>query len=842
MNKKKKIILLLLLLLISFNLRVYAKEDIPENLDKEWYCNIVKGNAINNYFKLPTIKDGLKIVREDFETNADFEDAVDYYNLENYRITLNFKAKNKVDIGWTSLLYNDNYKDSQNVTKNYTYVLNGNEGIFTTKDETYPFTLANGAISVPSQNVVCYSNLIEAQKNYKLYELNENFDKSVADDNGFVVNNGILTKYIGTNRKLIFPSTVTEVAKFDSDNVYYFSSLVIPSSVQKIDDEAFEYLNTNEVVFSEGVKEIGNGVFMDASYADIYLPSSLIKIGTKAFGSNLSEKPTFHVIKNSYAENYLRTNYAQDEINIDYDYSNSANIIKDCEDYINYSSKEIKSFLNSEGFAIRNNILYACSKKSSDVRIPDNITTIASEAFSDYYNSKAKRIIVPSSVKKIEYNAFAFSTVKTIVFAEGLEQIESQAFTDTKLKDVYLPSTIKKIGKNIFSTDDELNGTIFHVEKDSAIAKYLENNSLKGKYEIKYDYEKCQELINNPSKEKFKIIIVLVIIISIIAIIVLINVLKGAKEESKKRKILERKRDQRLKSLNENIVTTDEVSLAEKSKENVKLENQEASLETVASTPNINVENANSVNNMLEVTSEEAKASESEKVINEVENTQDLAAYDNKLDTSNIQPIYTIKNESTPKDKDIKDKPVESDLEPSEAPMTNVETPFASQFSKEIEVEPNTKVTEPSIESSKDNSINVESNEEVEPVQSKTEPVEDEEFDFKSLDEIKDIFSTKEKETPKVEMEQNIQNEIENDDIKRGSESNTELEQKPYSQLADENELDFDTTRPIFTIQPKVGSENEDFQTDNNDLSKNIDESQENDQPIFSVREDDEII
>ena len=104
MIKNKKIINLFLLLVLFSSIKAYALEDIPENLDKEWYCNIVKGNAIDNYFALPSVEEGLKIKRADYETSADFDDALEYYNLENYRITLNFKANSKATIGWTSLL------------------------------------------------------------------------------------------------------------------------------------------------------------------------------------------------------------------------------------------------------------------------------------------------------------------------------------------------------------------------------------------------------------------------------------------------------------------------------------------------------------------------------------------------------------------------------------------------------------------------------------------------------------------------------------------------------------------------------------------------------------------
>ena len=564
MNKKRRISILLILFLAFFNVKVYAKNGIADSLDKEWYCNIVKGNAINNYFNLPSIKEGLKIDRKDYETSADYDDAIDYYNLENYRITLNFKSANKVDIGWTSLLYNDNYEDSQHVKRTFTYQLNNNQGVITLKDNSYPFIVNDQALSVPSQNFVCYANLIEAQKNYKLYDLNEKYDKSMADEDGFVITNGILKKYLGSKRKLILPKTILEVADFDSDNVYYFSSLVIPGNVKKIDDSAFQYLNTDELVLQEGIEEIGNEAFLDSDFVDIYLPSSITKIGTNAFGSKLIERPTFHVVRGSFADNFIKNNYGQSDIDIEYDFEASDTVVKSCENYVNYNYNEVKKFLVN-GFAIRDGILYACDKKTSVVEVPSGINTIASEAFSDYYNSKVKTIIIPESVKTIENGSFSFTSAKTIIFKEGLEKIESHALADVYAKDIYLPATIKKIGKNIFESEKGLKNTVFHVQKDSEIAKYLEKNPPEGKFQIVYDYEKYQTAINRSQPfNKINFIIFIAICVFLIIIILLITNLRKSKQQAKIKAINDKKHAETFEALSESALASENLENKEK--------------------------------------------------------------------------------------------------------------------------------------------------------------------------------------------------------------------------------------------------------------------------------------
>lgn len=85
----------------------------------------------------------------------------------------------------------------------------------------------------------------------------------------------------------------------------------------------------------------------------------------------------------------------------------------------------------------------------SDVIIPDTIETlpvvkIQYNAF--YQNGTIYSVVVPASVKEIEYNAFRESSIKKITLPEGLETIGSGCFRGSGLTEVVIPSTASFAG------------------------------------------------------------------------------------------------------------------------------------------------------------------------------------------------------------------------------------------------------------------------------------------------------------------------------------------------------------------------------------------------------------
>ena len=89
------------------------------------------------------------------------------------------------------------------------------------------------------------------------------------------------------------------------------------------------------------------------------------------------------------------------------------------------------------------------SLNGKEVVIPEGITTIGTGAFR---NTKITKVIIPSTVTKIEEYAFAeCPQLETVIFLCDLEEIPAYAFyNDQKLANVQLPGSVRAIGANSF--------------------------------------------------------------------------------------------------------------------------------------------------------------------------------------------------------------------------------------------------------------------------------------------------------------------------------------------------------------------------------------------------------
>lgn len=130
-------------------------------------------------------------------------------------------------------------------------------------------------------------------------------------NNDFIIENGVLTKYIGKDKDIVIPDCVTEIGEeaFIYSNV---QNVIIPGSVKKIRRSAFESSNLKSVVIQNGTTEIDACAFMECVYlVNITLPSSINSIGYKAFLTHyvvygLKEKRTIYAPAGSYAEQYAK--------------------------------------------------------------------------------------------------------------------------------------------------------------------------------------------------------------------------------------------------------------------------------------------------------------------------------------------------------------------------------------------------------------------------------------------------------------------------------------------------------------------------------------------------------
>lgn len=84
------------------------------------------------------------------------------------------------------------------------------------------------------------------------------------------------------------------------------------------------------------------------------------------------------------------------------------------------------------------------------IKIPNGVTKICKEAFSNAGDIKG--IVIPSSVKTIEENAFYFClSLEVVLIEEGVEEIADRAFNCCQgLKELYIPTSVKTIRKSSF--------------------------------------------------------------------------------------------------------------------------------------------------------------------------------------------------------------------------------------------------------------------------------------------------------------------------------------------------------------------------------------------------------
>lgn len=134
------------------------------------------------------------------------------------------------------------------------------------------------------------------------------------------------------------------------------------------------------------------------------------------------------------------------------------------------------------------------------IKIPENVTSIAGEAFA--FCDNLESIVLPPRLKKISHHLFAeCKSLKSIVISKSVEEIEMGAFYNCEslksiklpknlekigyrafygcknLREIGIPASVKEIGADAFNCDN----LILIVNRDSYAAKWAKENGMKYK-------------------------------------------------------------------------------------------------------------------------------------------------------------------------------------------------------------------------------------------------------------------------------------------------------------------------------------------------------------------------
>ena len=99
----------------------------------------------------------------------------------------------------------------------------------------------------------------------------------------------------------------------------------------------------------------------------------------------------------------------------------------------------------------------------SELVVPEGVEEIRASAFEDFKNNSLS-LILPSSLREIDWNAFYAAVLKDITIKEGIEEIGHRAFYNSVVKTINLPDTVKSIGSEAFASSQIANINIKNVE------------------------------------------------------------------------------------------------------------------------------------------------------------------------------------------------------------------------------------------------------------------------------------------------------------------------------------------------------------------------------------------
>ena len=258
-------------------------------------------------------------------------------------------------------------------------------------------------------------------------------------------------------------------------------SVVIPGTVTKIGNNAFQNNALSHVKLPSHLEHIGDLAFNGNVLEEVILPDSLHSFGVGTFSLNRIRKVRFPEKLEVIPKGIFSRNIQLEEVEL---------------------PKTVK--------IIEDSAFVGCPIQ--EITLPEGLEEISTKAFLSH---RIRSLWIPSSVKKIGSQAFAntkkFRTLRQIYLEEGVEEIGNNAFKSALVEELYIPKSLKKLDPIAFNDnmneEKELVTTKIYtaLEEQSRAFQGRKRELLllneedweKGRQEVKERVEKEQE-----SKEK----------------------------------------------------------------------------------------------------------------------------------------------------------------------------------------------------------------------------------------------------------------------------------------------------------------------------------------------------
>ena len=295
--------------------------------------------------------------------------------------------------------------------------------------------------------------------------------------------------------------------------------VIIPKSVTRIDPTAFAGCeNLCEIVSNGEWKSVGREAFLDtalykneSNWTDgaLYINNWLIKVKPEVSGEFVVLDGIVGIADDAFFEcKNLTSIYIPDSVKYIGSFvfvfcSNVSNIrmpekVESIGDSLFWHCENLTQIIMPEGTKKIKNEFRNC-RKLSDIKIPDNVESVAADAFDntpyenhgkwendifEYKNYLLKvsseykdKFIVPDRLTIISEKAFWWcDDITEIVISKSITRIENYAFINCMaLRELIIPENVKWLGRDIFDGCDALRSVIIlnpEVEIDEGMINY----------------------------------------------------------------------------------------------------------------------------------------------------------------------------------------------------------------------------------------------------------------------------------------------------------------------------------------------------------------------------------
>ncbi len=235
--------------------------------------------------------------------------------------------------------------------------------------------------------------------------------------------------------KVIFADGTEIIAENACYGAPYLKSVVIPDSCTIIEAGAFRACSVlDNIALPKNLRNIGSNAFYDcAMLSSVNIPAGVEIIGEYAFAYDRMLK------------------------NVTFEENSSLNAIHRYAFYACWSLTEINM---PQSLSLLGEYAFSYCSRLKNVNLNEGLKEIGSSAF---YNCKMlTEISIPSTLVFANVNAFAASSIRNIIFKEGITEIPAGIFRGiTNITSITIPEGVKTIGNNAFRDCTGLKEVIF---------------------------------------------------------------------------------------------------------------------------------------------------------------------------------------------------------------------------------------------------------------------------------------------------------------------------------------------------------------------------------------------